>query len=493
MNILLFNDNPVVRKLVALSAQKTKDELSVVWSTDEIDESGYDLLIIDDALYSDDVFAALKEDVAFKSTLLMATRGNAVPAGFDNVINKPFLPTDLVELFIQIQKKIESGPSAAAVSAPTVPEFDDEDAFALLPAEEPAEADEDDSLAINLEEELPELGRITSDFGEEAFDEGLDLGDLESFEEEDALMGILDKEEVQEVRELLEDTESDLGEEEIAVRGIEEFDLPEALSDTEEAFDVDLPMEEESAGFVEEADEGDELETLNFDEMLEALKEDLTDEEILEEGDREDAAAQIGAFEEEAPAVSAEEELLDDSDEALLEMMGLEEEAEEIGGIDGELFEDDEDLENLERRIQEAVDDLEPDELDMAFEEEMFNALETGAAEEMDLDFDELDMLDERELKMAIGEEVDDEDEPDIRVGEGLYSSLDAEALGEAMGKTAEMTKSPEKEEPLDVSGGAGEGVEALQALLKALSNEEVAKSLKGLNISININFGNDK
>ena len=37
------------------------------------------------------------------------------------------------------------------------------------------------------------------------------------------------------------------------------------------------------------------------------------------------------------------------------------------------------------------------------------------------------------------------------------------------------------------------EGMEALQALLKALSNEEVAKSLKGLNISININFGNDK
>jgi hypothetical protein len=30
MKILLFNDNPVVRKLVALSAQKTKDELSVV-------------------------------------------------------------------------------------------------------------------------------------------------------------------------------------------------------------------------------------------------------------------------------------------------------------------------------------------------------------------------------------------------------------------------------------------------------------------------------
>jgi len=35
--------------------------------------------------------------------------------------------------------------------------------------------------------------------------------------------------------------------------------------------------------------------------------------------------------------------------------------------------------------------------------------------------------------------------------------------------------------------------MEALQALLKALSNDDVAASLKGLNISININFGNEK
>ena len=106
MKILLFNDNPVVRKLVALSAQKTKDDLSVVWSTDEIEDREYDLLIVDDALYSDEILDALKEKIALKSSLFMATRGKAVPSGFDHVINKPFLPTDLVDLFVQIEKKI---------------------------------------------------------------------------------------------------------------------------------------------------------------------------------------------------------------------------------------------------------------------------------------------------------------------------------------------------------------------------------------------------
>ena len=96
MRILLLNDNPVVRKLVALSAQKTKDDLSVVWSVDEVQGDAYDLLIVDDAHYSDEAMSALKEKIQYTTSLLMATRGNAVPAGFDKVINKPFLPTDLV-------------------------------------------------------------------------------------------------------------------------------------------------------------------------------------------------------------------------------------------------------------------------------------------------------------------------------------------------------------------------------------------------------------
>ena len=100
--------------------------------------------------------------------------------------------------------------------------------------------------------------------------------------------------------------------------------------------------------------------------------------------------------------------------------------------------------------------------------------------------FDELDMLDELELKRAIGEEVEDEDLQNDQIID--IDDLDEVAMDEAE-ELAEVAQPISNE----TAASHTDGVEALQALLKALSNEDVAKSLKGMNISININFGNDK
>lgn len=431
MNILLFNDNPVVRKLVALSAQKTKDELSVIWSVDEIQESSYDLLIIDDALYSDELFESLKELVTFKSTLLMATRGKAVPAGFENVINKPFLPTDLVDMFIQIEKKISSAPSAAQ-------SIKGEESFSDIPfyainldetlTETEADADEFDSFDLgdldqkfdledDLDEILPGAEAETDDFDSFEFGD-LNLDDEESESEnfEETLpTAILDQEEVQEVQNLLDDTESDDWnvEDDIMIKGIDELD---------ESDEFGLPKEESG----------------------------------------------------------------------------------DFGSIDDELLLEEDDFGDLELQIQDAVNGLEADAMDKELELDDFELdFDDALMEKLDLSdkeivaaqdfeniegFDEFDMLDERELKLAIGEEVEEEPEAGIDE-EDLF--LQTEKLDE------EMNDTDLKEEAAQVASGAvssshKEGVEALQALLKALSNEDVAKSLKGLNISININFGND-
>lgn len=425
MNILLFNDNPVVRKLVALSAQKTKDDLSVIWSVDEIQESSYDLLIIDDALYSDELFESLKELVTFKSTLLMATRGKAVPAGFENVINKPFLPTDLVDMFIQIEKKISSAPSVAH-------SMKSEESFADIPfyainldetlTETESGGDEFDSFELgDLDEKLDldsDLDEIipASETGIDDFD-SFELGDLNLDDEEgesenfDETLptAILDQEEVQEVQNLLDDTESDDWnvEDEIMIKGIEEAD---------ELDELDLPEEENS----------------------------------------------------------------------------------DFGSFDDELLLDEEELGDLELQIQDAVNGLEEEALDKELELNDFELnFDDALMEKLDLsdkeivetedmeEFDELDMLDERELKLAIGEEVEEEPE----------AGIDEEDL---FLQTEELDESDLNEEVVEQVASStvptthAEGVEALQALLKALSNEDVAKSLKGLNISININFGND-
>ena len=65
MKILLLYDNPVVNKLVTLSAQKTSDTLVVVTSIDEIAEDNYDLLVVDDTLYSDELFEELSSKVKY--------------------------------------------------------------------------------------------------------------------------------------------------------------------------------------------------------------------------------------------------------------------------------------------------------------------------------------------------------------------------------------------------------------------------------------------
>ncbi|MFZ2888891.1 hypothetical protein [Sulfuricurvum sp.] len=429
MKILLFNDNPVVRKLVALSAQKTKDDLKVIWSVDEIEESDYDLLIIDDALYSDEAFMGLKELVTYKSLLLMATRGQAIPAGFDNVINKPFLPTDLVDMFVQIEKRIFSTQfSENTVISKRVENTKEEPIY-----------------AIHLEETLPDVKNLNDDFeffDLSSLDDEIDLKDneeepliseeMENFDEIPQ-MAVLDKEEVQEVQNLLDDTEGDewgFDEDEIIVKPIKE------------------PIVEEEVDF----SRGD----FNINDHLF----DDIEEPISEASD------------------SIDDLIIPDYEEDILL--------------------NDEELDNLESQIQDAVNNLEAETLDKEVELDdlelnLEDSLEVGLTlpkQEAD-EFDELDMLSERELKLAIGEEVDDE--PEVEMDDEIMGDLDnIEPLEDEF---EEVLGLDEEEEPVQepIASSHAEGVEALQALLKALSNEDVAKSLKGLNISININFGNEK
>jgi len=494
MKILLFNDNPVVRKLVALSAQKTKDDLSVIWSVDEVEESGYDLVIIDDALYSDEMFESLKEHITFRSALLMATRGKAVPAGFDNVINKPFLPTDLVDMFIQIEKKF----SETSGNKPEI-------VFAETPIKE-----ESPVHAINLEESLPDLAdeeentfdsfdlNELDDLGEELeFNDGIELDTLN----EDTLgTAILDKEEVQEVQGLLDDTESDDWDldDEITLSGIDEsneINLTEdklSIADEIGTLEPANTLEElDEMSFEEDDDLGslDELGTVaSADGEMEELDEmNLTEDDLdMSEGFGEiESLADNEDFDFEDELISTPETTASDEEDADSEV-----------SEDDLMLLDDEGLDDLEAQIQSAVDNMESDTLDEEIDAEDFDMpLDESILEELklpDVDdddqlggLDELDMLDERELKLAIGEEVEDLAEPDEELFVPEETTCEEETALEALGAVSD-----------DVSENNvthAEGVEALQALLKALSNEEVAKSLKGLNISININFGNEK
>ncbi|MCK9371687.1 MAG: hypothetical protein M0P91_00695 [Sulfuricurvum sp.] len=525
MKILLFNDNPVVRKLVALSAQKTKDELFSVGSMEEIGESGYDLVIIDDGLYRDELFASLKEIVTFKATLLMATRGNALPSGFDHIINKPFLPTDLVDLFGRINKEVASK-SVDLVQESPKSGYEAINLEESLLEFEPAAADGfgfDDldalSDAFDLDTISTDLDELPDDFDMDSFSESLDLeGESEALSliDDELSPAVLDHEEVQEVRDLLRDTEKDesVEDEKIVVQAIDELELPKKENSAEDednfdfdGFDFGEELEERVPnGAISDDEDAFDFEGFDFDEALGETESDGA-VELLDDN----------ALMNEMPLDTMKTDTLDElaNDELFMDddiFMKVTEESSEDGILSDEAFD------NLELEIQDALGDLDMDDLDSELESSAFDfddpssipsvsfeeVLEETRSEKSDsknkkeeealVDFggleglDELDLLDERELKLAIGEMV--ADEPEIRIGGSEHASLNMEALDEALelsgGNLAELPKGVVNTHP-------EEGIEALEALLKALTNKEVVKSLKGLNISININFGNEK
>lgn len=438
MRILLVNDNPVVRKLVALSAQKTKDDLNVVWSVDEIEHDVYDLLIVDDAYYSDEIMTALGERITYKTSLLMSTRGNAVPAGFDKVINKPFLPTDLVELFSNIDKSLQTAIKPEKEQSIDLPKIE---------------------LDAMVDEPLDELLGLEDELGLNDEEEDLvNLEELDSFDD-DLLQGmktnVLDQEEVQELQDLLDDTDTFDEDEEF---NLESLDLDETEVSAEEEV---IPSSIEKLGELEELDEDE------FDDIFSGLGED-ENEEVLK----------------------VEDEELEE-----LEDLPRIEEVETSREPVSDLLSDDE-FDDLEQQIQDAVGELDLEDLESTLDDTNlgdFGLDDLGSFDEID----ELDGIDEREMKLAIGESV--EEEVSVRVGAGEHSSLDAEALREAMGKPSkdleinDKAEAPVAASEIEKKSSPSEGMEALQALLKALSNDDVAASLKGLNISININFGNEK
>lgn len=365
MKILLLNDNPVVRKLVALSAQKTKDDLDVAWSVDEIEGTRYDLLIVDDAYYSDEIMEKIRSKIVYQMSLLMATRGMDTSDEFDKIINKPFLPTDLVDLFMEARDSIGNMPAASsATKSPKDEEF--------------------------ISDELP----------------------LE--------MSFFDSQEVKELQNLLDDEKED------------EF-----------SFD-DFDFAEDELVKIEEAVPEENVWNDEFVDVQGEVKEEV---QLPLSGDEEDMQLPLS----------------------------------------------DDEFDMLEQEIQQAVGNLKADDLegevgDIDLASFDLNELEYMLADDDTLEgIDELDLIDEREMKLAIGEEVEDE----------VYendTSLEIETFEEVEQKAPVCIEKEVKEHLETVDELAHEkGIEALQALLKALSNEEVTKNLKALNISININFGNDK
>ena len=574
MKILLLNDNPVVNKLVTLSAQKTSDELDVVDSIDSIQSGEYDLLVVDDTMYNEDMFSEIKSKIMFSHSLYICSRDSATVDAFSSTLKKPFLPTDLVELFLMFSKK-EATPVVSKeekveevdTGLDELEEFSSEE---LKLDEETNELDEldlslDDELDLSLEDDLDLDDELLLEDDElEDLDEELLLGD-EDLEDGES---VLDDEEAQKVKDLLDETSEEsqeitqfdpqvaadeLG---LPLEEIEEFiqdfinqadefkddlysslaandldsiqitshklkgvaanlRIEEALSaisivnessDTteieaalddfykiiarlsevntidEDDVDTDLDSLEEFSSEDEEVTEPEEELVLeeelelddNFEEELSLEEDDLElDEELPLD---EEVSTETSSEEEEvADLDDLEEELsLDDAEDDL----NLEEELELDDNLEEELsLDDDEELLleeeelDIETQIENAVEELSDEDLESELDEETLLEIATN-------EIDDFASLNSNDLKLAFGEEVDEE--------------VNTETL-EISSDDTDLDSFEETHEEEAVSEEVqANSLEALENLLVALKDKNVVASMKGTKININITIGDE-
>ena len=278
MNVLLVNNDPVVSKLVTLSTLKTGDRLDVAQSVEAVREGSYDLLILEVGLFSVDALEAINDKAIYAHSIYITTRDAPQTDLFEKILNKPFLPTELLVMLHQFSKSVEEEQEALAKEIV----FDDLDESFFgedeILADEPAIEDPVEAPVSLFEDEAV---LEDEDFIFEV-EEEKSLDTIFSDEEVSEVKAILDalsneqSEQEQHAQELIEDVveEDNIDEEEIdleleaALRQFNEKDLPQK---------EDTLVEEEKEEVIEVIETGDAnsetIETLKT--LLQALENPL--------------------------------------------------------------------------------------------------------------------------------------------------------------------------------------------------------------------------
>jgi len=105
MNILLINKNPVVSRLLSLCTRDASIELEELESIEACKRDKYDVVFVDEAVYEGKV-QKLNEYLSLEKKVLF-THTNITTSDFDVVIQKPFLPSEILEVLERLNDKQE--------------------------------------------------------------------------------------------------------------------------------------------------------------------------------------------------------------------------------------------------------------------------------------------------------------------------------------------------------------------------------------------------
>ncbi|WP_103571474.1 Highly acidic protein [Campylobacter concisus] len=409
MKVALVNKNPAVSRLITLSLNKIGVEYVEFDDVNAV-SGEFDYIIIDSDMESADV----KFD---QKVMYLAPRGGIKPDFADIMLEKPFLPTEFINLFEESKAVNVAG----------------DDTKAELGLDDSANFDDFEHIDENYEElqnfELPEIDTDFENLAKEDETEKLDdnvlndellkehledssVGDLEdeeiSLDEADTELIDENSEETEAANENVDDESSKApkAEETIEDGLSSDFGDLSALVDEIENMDESSPVDEKAR---------DELEKI-VEQNTQNLKIDENDEELDDISQSKKELSEIDSLDEELNSEEADEE-----------NKNLEQEEPNIDEL--AKFDDEDSLENEANLEDEPKDDENLDEISEADEEQI--QIDDEKAEE-DIEEEALDEISSEELEnlessesenasneMSV-EELEDVSEPEAKEDLGL-------------------------------------------------------------------------
>ncbi|MDE7216532.1 MAG: hypothetical protein K2N20_00365, partial [Helicobacter sp.] len=126
MKLLLINSNPIVSKLIKLSADKVNVDVLESETLDGIELNDIGLVFVDDKSLRKDLAETLAQKLPNAKLGFIYSKNSKKESGFHLYVQKPFLPTDFVELLknetIGMDKKTFASPEAGAATTAVAPE-----------------------------------------------------------------------------------------------------------------------------------------------------------------------------------------------------------------------------------------------------------------------------------------------------------------------------------------------------------------------------------
>lgn len=176
MKILLINTNPVVSRLLTLCIRDKHTVLDEVESADAVKNVQYDIIFVDEASYVDKIKTLLEKSKARQKVFISYSAESVV--GFDETIKKPFLPSQIINVIDNVDMSVPYEKEE---------EFVEENNISIFPLSSEKESVE--------EEALPDIFSLPIE--DEEVDDVLEL-------EEDARPEILNSDEIEKIKALLD-------------------------------------------------------------------------------------------------------------------------------------------------------------------------------------------------------------------------------------------------------------------------------------------------